>query len=554
MTTFPSLILSGSCTGLFLASSLAAAAEWQWVTDVPGYISAETGKAPHAFLWIPPTCTQVRGVLVGQHNMEEEGILEHARMRQTLSELGFAEIWLSPGMGIVFTPEEGTTCFNGMLQQLARASGYAELEQAPVVSIGHSAYASFPWQFANWQPERTLAAISISGQWPWVEMREKDQGPIAWRPDSLDGVPGLIMMGEYEAGESRIAQGAGEVAKHPRWPFTGVVEAGAGHFDFSARKVGFIADYIRTIARMRLPSDPPRGAPVRLKPIDPQTQGWRVERGSVNHGPTISAAPVGSWPGKVTQSFWAPDQATAAAIDGFATEEKGKRVQLLGYRQKNGITPQSQDHSMVHLRFEPEDDGMTMRITPVFLDTVPKGAGEGWSGLPAGSPIGHSTTLTDLRISRICGSVAQLGPETFTLNFSRVGLDNPKRARDFWLLAEHPGDATYRRSVQQAQLAFPLKLTAGAEQSLTFPEIPDQHRGTTTVPLHATSSAGAKVHYYVLAGPAEVVDDERLELTSLPPRANLPLTITVVAWQWGRTIAPQLRSAEPVTRSFRILP
>jgi hypothetical protein len=71
-------------------------AEWQWSITVDSVISAETQDHPRAFLWIPPDCRQVRAVVVGQHNLLEEGILEDSIMRQELARLGIAEIWITP--------------------------------------------------------------------------------------------------------------------------------------------------------------------------------------------------------------------------------------------------------------------------------------------------------------------------------------------------------------------------------------------------------------------------------------------------------------------------
>lgn len=76
------------------------AAEWQWSVPVsPG----RADDLSRAFLWIPPTCKSVRGVVLGQHNMEEIGVFEHPSFRKTLAELGFAEVW------VALTDEQGLT-------------------------------------------------------------------------------------------------------------------------------------------------------------------------------------------------------------------------------------------------------------------------------------------------------------------------------------------------------------------------------------------------------------------------------------------------------------
>ena len=61
-----------------------------------------------------------------------------------------------------------------------------------------------------------------------------------------------------------------------------------------------------------------------------------------------------------------------------------------------------------------------------------------------------------------------------------------------------------------------------------------------------------RVRYFVREGPAEV-DADVLTLTAVPPRAKFPVTVTVVAWQWGRSVEPAVRNAEPVERSFKIV-
>ena len=60
------------------------AAEWQWSVTVDSVVSPETQAHPRAFLWIPPDCRRVRAVVVGQHNLIEEGILEDTAFRREI--------------------------------------------------------------------------------------------------------------------------------------------------------------------------------------------------------------------------------------------------------------------------------------------------------------------------------------------------------------------------------------------------------------------------------------------------------------------------------------
>ena len=120
------------------------AQEWQWSVSLIG----KRGPA-RAFLWIPPNCKNVHGIVFAQNNMEEIPILESTAFRKGMSDIGFAEVWISPLFDMAFNFKEGAgEIFNTLIDSLAFISGYNELRYAPVVAIGHSAAASFPSYFA----------------------------------------------------------------------------------------------------------------------------------------------------------------------------------------------------------------------------------------------------------------------------------------------------------------------------------------------------------------------------------------------------------------------
>ena len=525
------------------------AAEWQWSVPVTSVTSGETNDHPRAFLWIPPQCQRVRAVIIGQHNMLEEGILEHPALRAALAEEGIAEIWVTPAIDGVFRFDQGAgEHFEKMLAALAKESGYGELEWAPVVPIGHSAMASYPYHFAAWKPARTLAAISCKGTWP--DYRDANSPP--WKDSDLDGVPLLYVGGEYEDADGRAAKAASFRARNPKSPLTMLADAGGGHFDFHDRLVEYLALYLHKVAQARLPKRAPLTGPVALTPIDPEKEGWLVDRWRLNQAPRAPAAPVASYTGDAKQAFWCFDEVLAKATESYGDAQRGKKADLLGYVQDGKVVEQDPKlHAQVDLKFMPVGDGSTFKLTGVFLDAVPLGRPVRWSGLPAGAAIDHAQGGGPVTISRICGPVEKRGGDTFAIRFDRMGMNNNKRSNEIWLMATHPGAADYKRAVQQAVLHFPLRNTEGAEQRITFPDIPDQAAGTPSVKLRATSDAGAEVRYYVREGPAEL-DGDTLKFTAIPPRGRLPIKVTVVAWQYGRAFEPRLRSAVPVEQTFSV--
>ncbi|QDA62622.1 hypothetical protein FHG12_16820 [Hymenobacter jejuensis] len=527
---------------------------WQWSVPVQEVVSPETNDHPRAFLWIPPQCKQVRAVVVGQHNMLEEGVLEHPEFRAELARLGIAEVWVTPGINVVFDFQHGAgEQFEGMMQALAAASGYQELAEAPVVPIGHSALASYPWNFAAWNPGRTLAIISLKGDAPLTNLTGSGRPNPDWGSRTIDGVPALMVIGEYEWMEARMAPALTYRTQHPAAPISLLVDAGHGHFDFSDPLIEYLNLFLRKAVAQRLPIRTTIGKPGLLTPIDP-TQGWLGDRWRPDAPPQAPAAAFAAYTGKVPEAFWYFDQEMAAATEQHYARMRGKQPQLLGFVQDGKSLPQTETHQQINLRFTPLADGMSFRVSSVFLDSVPAGSPNPprWTHLPVGAPLTHAPG--PVAVSRITGPVVQTGPDTWAIQFYRMGLDNPRRSNDIWLLASHPGDARFKSAVQQANLRFPLQNKEGAAQHITFPPLANvkaKRLKHSTVPLAATSDANVPVHYYVQEGPVELKGNS-LIFSEVPPRAKFPVKVTVVAWQYGRGHEPKLQTATPVLQTFYI--
>lgn len=526
------------------------AAEWQWSVEVKSE-KPEYGPA-RAFLWIPPNCEKVRGIVIAQHNMEEISILEHAGFRQAMAGLGFAEVWVAPMFDHSFRFDRGAgDTLNDLLEWLAAQSGYSELSFAPLVPMGHSAAASWPYNFAAWNPGRALAALSVSGQWPYV--RDKSFAPDIWGDRTIDFIPCLETMGEYEAANTWSREGLKERQEHPKLPLSMLACPAEGHFASSDAKAEFLAFYIRKAVQYRLPKDWTGDAPPRLLPVDPTTTGWLADKWRLNQPPTAPPAPVGKFEGNPGEAFWFFDEETARAVQTYQARHRGKKPQLVGILQDGKLVPQTETHLQLTPKFKPEADGITFKLTGVFYDSVPSGSHRlpDWTQLPANSPLGHASSGA-ISIDVISGPMKKISADTFALDLKRE-TQFSTNARNYELVfaVTHPGDAEYKPAVQQAHIFAPPRNTQGAGQRLDFDAIPDQEAGVKEVKLKATSDAGLPVRFYVREGPAEV-DGDTLKLTPLPPRAKHPVKVTVIAWQYGRSIEPRVKSADPVERSFYI--
>lgn len=509
---------------------------YQWSVTVESEISSETNSSPQAFLWIPENCKQVKGIVVGMHNMIEEGILEHPDFRKTMSDVGIAEIWLTPAVDMLFAPSKGAQeAFDEMLKKLADVSGYTEIATAPIVPIGHSACASYPWNFAALNPQKTLAILSIHGDAPQTNLTGCGRPNLNWGNHNINGIPGLMVMGEYEWWEDRLAPAIEYKNNHPQTAISLLADAGHGHFDYSDMLVHYLALFIKEAAKYRLTDGK------ELKPIDPKA-GWLADRWHPEQEPPQSkAAPYNQYKGNKAEAFWYFDKKMAKETEKYYAATRAKKDQYIGITQKGKmLNYNKKSHAMCKGKFHPESDGLTFHISATFTDSL--------RTMPSRE---HSVKGT-IKIDRICGPVEKINDSTFTIRFYRMGLNNTKRTGDIWLIAHNEGDKVYKSSVQQINVRIPFKNQVGKEQHITFPEIENITEGNSLVSLNAISDSGLPVYYYVKEGPAKIVDN-RLVFTKIPPRTKFPVKVSVVAWQYGKSTKPEVQTANPVEQSFYII-
>ena len=185
-----------------LVACLTGYAQWQWRVPVTEIVSKETNKHPDAYLWVPDDCDTVRAVIFAMQNMDEETLFEMPSFRKRLADMNVAMVWIAPGFGQEWDVNQGVQeAFDKTLADLAAASGYSEITKAPLIPFGHSAQATMPWNFAAWNPERTLCIISFHGDAPRTNLCGYGRANVEWGRDrNIDGIPGLMVEGECECG------------------------------------------------------------------------------------------------------------------------------------------------------------------------------------------------------------------------------------------------------------------------------------------------------------------------------------------------------------------
>lgn len=524
---------------LFMQTTRVTAAPWQWSVEIKELISEETNAHPSAYLWIPENCKQVRAVIVGQHNMTEETIFEHSGFRENMAKLGIAEIWITPGIDQRWDVTKDTQqIFETMMKNLSEISGYTELEFAPVIPIGHSAMATYPWNFAAWNPERTLAVLSIHGDSPRTHLTGYGSANLDWGNHTIEGIPSLMVMGEDEWWEDRLITSFDYRREYPNAPLSFLADAGHGHFDISDELIDYLSLFLKKAVQYRLPNHSPSNTPVLLIPVEAKN-GWLADRWRKNEKPTAEAASYDKYKGDKTHAFWYFDKEMADATEKYYANERGKTEQYIGFEQKGKlITFNPKSHVRMSPSFQPEADGVTFHLKAVYTDTLRNEYSQKHSTRP-------------IRMSRICGPVEVVNDTTFTVRFYRMGLDNLKRTGSICLMASVKQDHSYRSAVQQVEIRIPYRNKEGIPQRIIFPKLSDVKASVKEITLKGTADSGLPVYYYVKEGPAEIKGD-KLVLTKIPPRAKFPVKVTVVAWQYGRSGEPKVQTAEAVEQSFYI--
>ncbi len=257
------------------------------------------------------------------------------------------------------------------------------------------------------------------------------------------------------------------------------------------------------------------------------------------------ASAYGDYRGDPHMAFWHLDEDLAKANVAYGVRDHGKRLQMVTFIEDGKPVRPGWIESR---KFRPTDDGMTMKVQADFVKETPaEFAVDG--GM---RKLGHADGPIRFRLfGGWCGGGEQVGPDTFRIRFDRFMLAR-RRQGSLMVMAYHPGDMEFGHAEQPCSIKFPETNKKGRAQKITFPSTPDQKAGAAEIELKAVSDSGLPVEYCVVAGPARLKGN-RLSLTRMPPRTRLPVEISVVAYQWGRSTEPLAQSAEYVNQAFNIV-
>lgn len=498
-------------------------------------LSVPSMRGPtRAFLWLPHEAEQIRGLVVAGMTLAERELVQDPRIRAACRAESLGIVFLRSGLAAVDLPD--------LLQAFSKASGYRELEVAPLFFVGHSAGGPQAKAAAARFAERCFGIVQYRG------------GAPSWDPPLPAGIPALMMLGQFDefgkapmrdaAGRENWENGRDEMAAYralgPDRLGSIVIEPGAGHFAWSDRSAAYLALFLRKAARSRIPAwSISVREPVRCRPIDPAS-GWLADltfKTPGQHPP----APAAKYAGDPARAGWHFDQemveATLAHHRGL-----GKKDQFLTWRDPHRVEAGAR-FFFESIRWV--DDGRTFEVQPAYAKTYPRqfgGKGPRWP--LAGEPVGHASV--PIRVRKVGGPFVAVGDHRLRMRFDALAPAGEAGRGTFLAFSE--GDRVYRTTEQVGMMPKGFaNLTIGKEQKIAFPPIAALRMGDAPVPLRATSDAGLPVEYYVAHGPA-VIADGILRIAEVPRRARFPIAIKVVAYQFGRGVEPKVRTAVPVER------
>ncbi len=263
---------------------------WDWDAEAEGLTESKFR------VWLPSGLDQVRGmiVLVPGANGDGRGQINDKSWRALAEDLGFGLI------GCFFKSEGASYCYaqNGSgetlleaLEEFAKSVERPEVAEAPVLLWGHSAGGQFNYNFACWQPERTLAFIVNKGGYYY---------DTPARPATRD-IPAILFLGMKDQ-PVRVKNITALFEEYrPRGALWALCrEAGAAHGVGESKSVA--QEFFRAVVAERLSSKPPAGIEALV-----ENEGWLGDL------ETLEVAPEADFGGSKREAAWLPTGAVAEA-------------------------------------------------------------------------------------------------------------------------------------------------------------------------------------------------------------------------------------------------
>lgn len=369
------------------------------------YIRGEEGR--QACLRLPKLQKEVKAILYTHQNMTEEVLFRSERFRQKMDSLGVAMAFVQRGSQNWDVTKGCQERFDSIISYFSKVSGHPEIAVAPIIPFGHSAQATFPWNFAAWNPDRTLCIISYHGDAPRTNLCGYGRENIEWgRTRNIDRIPGLMIEGEYEWCEARVRPALAFRMMYPESRISFLCDAGKGHFDLSEETQDYIAKFIeKSLA-------------------DPRPTGGEYYSRWFEDG-TESTDPH--------DQFWYHDKEMVSLTKARYKSTLGKKMQYLSAKI-NGKQIQYNPDSHVKMHMTVDSEEFT--VEPFFSNENR-------------SEVSEAHAFVKPEVVILSGPVIQTGEYTFKYDPNYFGKDPKRQWKDITLCLEADGDNNYKSAVQE---------------------------------------------------------------------------------------------------------
>lgn len=372
------------------------------------YVTGKEGE--RAYLRLPRGNKDIKALLYCHQNMTEEVLFRSPEFCSRMDSLGVAMAFVQQGSQNWDVSKGCQERFDSIIADFAKGSEHPEILTAPIIPFGHSAQATFPWNFAAWNPDRTLCIISYHGDAPRTNLCGYGRENIEWgRTRNIDSIPGLMIEGEYEWWEARVRPALAFRMMYPDSRISFLCDAGKGHFDLCRETMDYIAKFIgKSLANPR-----PDGGVYYSR--------W-MEDGSESSDPH--------------DMFWYHDDEMVNLTKSRYDESRGKKMQYLGAKV-NGINVAYNPDSHIKMNAKISDNEFT--VEPYFCDD---------------SHIGVSDAHASIKpkVVLISGPAIQTGEYSFTIDSDYFGSDPKRLWSGITICLEAEGDEEYKSAVQEVNL------------------------------------------------------------------------------------------------------
>ena len=363
-----------------------------------------------AYIRLPQDSDSVKAVLYCHQNMTEEVLFRSKCFTDRMDSLGVAMVFVQDGSQNWDITKGCQERFDSIIAVFAAGTGHPEIAGAPVIPFGHSAQATVPWNFAAWNPDRTLCIISYHGDAPRTNLCGYGRENLEWgRTRNIDFIPGIMIMGEYEWWEDRLRPALAFKLMYPDSRISFLCDAGKGHFDLSDETMEYIACFIEKAL-----ADP--------RPAEGVYYSRWFENGHESDNPY--------------EQFWYFDEEMVAMTKNRYAESRDKQPQYVSAMFNGRLIPyDSESHIKLNLKLDSEE----FTLEPVFVDETLQ-------------VISDNHARTKPRIVLISGPAIQTGEYTFRYDKDYFGFDPSRLWSGITLCIEADGDGEYKSAVQEINI------------------------------------------------------------------------------------------------------